>query len=176
MQKLYAVLIYKTYIYLNTCVYVVSDKKSMQVLTQVPILFTEIYLVTDVVNLEHSLIECDQIQLGTKFFILISRFKKTFPTTFLYMYLNLNSQKNLKKSVEMAYLDMFQQISKDSRANKNANICQLNSLCIQVKYEKKQCLDQWAWELYQIHSNLDIANKSVKPFLFTILNNSLYQM
>ena len=27
-----------------------------------------------------------------------------------------------------------------------------------------------------IHSNLDIANKSVIPFLFTILNNSLYQM
>ena len=25
-----------------------------------------------------------------------------------------------------------------------------------------------------IHSNLDIANKSVRPFLFTISNNSLY--
>ena len=28
----------------------------------------------------------------------------------------------------------------------------------------------------QVHSNLDIANKSVRSFLFTILNNSLYQM
>ena len=27
-----------------------------------------------------------------------------------------------------------------------------------------------------IHSNLDIVNKSVRPFLFTISNNSLYQM
>ena len=27
-----------------------------------------------------------------------------------------------------------------------------------------------------VHSNLDIANKSIRPFLFTILNNSLYQM
>ena len=26
-----------------------------------------------------------------------------------------------------------------------------------------------------IHSNLDIANKSVIPFLFTISNNSLYE-
>ena len=26
------------------------------------------------------------------------------------------------------------------------------------------------------HSNLNIANKSVRPFLFTILNNSLYRM
>ena len=29
---------------------------------------------------------------------------------------------------------------------------------------------------YYVHSNLDIVNKSVRPFLFTILNNSLYQM
>ena len=27
-----------------------------------------------------------------------------------------------------------------------------------------------------LQSNLDIANKSIRPFLFTILNNSLYQM
>ena len=27
-----------------------------------------------------------------------------------------------------------------------------------------------------LHSNLDIENKSVRPFLYTILNNSLYQM
>ena len=27
-----------------------------------------------------------------------------------------------------------------------------------------------------VHSNLDIANKSIRPFLFTILNISLYQM
>ena len=27
-----------------------------------------------------------------------------------------------------------------------------------------------------IHSNLDITNKSVRPFLFTISNNSLYQV
>ena len=27
-----------------------------------------------------------------------------------------------------------------------------------------------------IHSNIDIVNKSIRPFLFTILNNSLYQM
>ena len=27
-----------------------------------------------------------------------------------------------------------------------------------------------------IHSNLDITNKSARPFLFTISNNSLYQM
>ena len=27
-----------------------------------------------------------------------------------------------------------------------------------------------------VHSNLDIVNKSVRPFLFTILNNSLYKM
>ena len=30
--------------------------------------------------------------------------------------------------------------------------------------------------LMGVHSNLDIANKSVRPFLFTISNNSLYQM
>ena len=28
----------------------------------------------------------------------------------------------------------------------------------------------------QIHSNLDITNKSISPFLFTIWNNSQYQM
>ena len=28
----------------------------------------------------------------------------------------------------------------------------------------------------KVHSNLDIANRSVRPFLFTISNNSLYQM
>ena len=27
-----------------------------------------------------------------------------------------------------------------------------------------------------VHSKLDIVIKSVRPFLFTILNNSLYQM
>ena len=32
---------------------------------------------------------------------------------------------------------------------------------------------QFQWE---VHSNLDITNKSIGPFLFTILNNSLYQM
>ena len=31
------------------------------------------------------------------------------------------------------------------------------------------------WVL-EVHSNLEIANKSVRSFLFTILNNSLYQM
>ena len=36
------------------------------------------------------------------------------------------------------------------------------------------CLSQY--QLQVIHSNLDIVNKSVRPFLFTILNNSLYQM
>ena len=30
--------------------------------------------------------------------------------------------------------------------------------------------------LLPVHSNLDIANKSVRPFLFTISNNSLYLM
>ena len=30
--------------------------------------------------------------------------------------------------------------------------------------------------LLRIHSNLDITKKSIRPFLFTILNNSLYQM
>ena len=35
-----------------------------------------------------------------------------------------------------------------------------------------------SWKIipHIIHSNLDIVNKSVRPFLFTILNNSLYQM
>ena len=36
------------------------------------------------------------------------------------------------------------------------------------------CLSQY--QLQVIHSNLDIANKSVRSFLFTILNSSLYQM
>ena len=31
-------------------------------------------------------------------------------------------------------------------------------------------------KIYHVHSNLDIANKSIIPFLFTISNNSLYQM
>ena len=30
--------------------------------------------------------------------------------------------------------------------------------------------------IYKVHSNLDIVNKSVIPFLFTISNKSLYQM
>ena len=30
--------------------------------------------------------------------------------------------------------------------------------------------------LMGVHSNLDIVNKSVRPFLFTISNNSLYQV
>ena len=34
----------------------------------------------------------------------------------------------------------------------------------------------WGGILLLIHSNLDIANKSVRPFLFTISNKSLYQM
>ena len=38
---------------------------------------------------------------------------------------------------------------------------------------KKICLVYFKIE---IHSNLDIANMSVRHFLFTILNNSLYQM
>ena len=30
--------------------------------------------------------------------------------------------------------------------------------------------------IYKVHSNLDIVNKSIKHFLFTNVNNSLYQM
>ena len=33
-----------------------------------------------------------------------------------------------------------------------------------------------AAEQFKLHSNLDIVNKFVRPFLFTILNYSLYQM
>ena len=36
------------------------------------------------------------------------------------------------------------------------------------------CLSQY--QLQVIHSNLDIVNKPVIPFLFTILNNSLYKI
>ena len=32
------------------------------------------------------------------------------------------------------------------------------------------------FKIIKIHSNLDITNKSVRPFLFTISNNSLYQI
>ena len=36
--------------------------------------------------------------------------------------------------------------------------------------------DVMIYKSYILHSNLDIVNKSVRTFLFTILNNSLYQM
>ena len=42
---------------------------------------------------------------------------------------------------------------------------------------KGDLLRSFLWlQKMEVHSNLDIVNKSVGPFLFTILNNSLYQM
>ena len=41
----------------------------------------------------------------------------------------------------------------------------------------ENCLNiRWVYVKSEIHSNLDMANKSVRPFLFTISNDSLYQM
>ena len=38
------------------------------------------------------------------------------------------------------------------------------------------CKSKKMYMEHTMHVNLDIVNKSVRPFLFTILKNSLYQM
>ena len=49
-------------------------------------------------------------------------------------------------------------------------------LAFSVLWGKKENVKVAIFKNVQIHSNLDITNKSVIPFLFTISNNSQYQM
>ena len=62
-----------------------------------------------------------------------------------------------------------------SDCRETMKICQIRVLikhhCIN---DAKNALSTHCSKL--LHSNLDIVNKSVRPFWFTILNNSLYQM
>ena len=45
-----------------------------------------------------------------------------------------------------------------------------------VDVSKEKIIENLCEIISTLHSNLDIANKYVIPFLFTISNNSLYQM
>ena len=45
-----------------------------------------------------------------------------------------------------------------------------------VDVSKEKIIENLCEIISTLHSNLDIVNKSIIPFLFTILNNSLYQM